>query len=85
MQKLEISPNLEMDVDVDFNPSITPHEELEFVEGSSVRRFVSLLICLLMNIGIPNQNSTTGNDGSIAIPGPVLDSSTSRAGQFRFR
>ena len=52
MQKLEISPDLEMDIYVDFNPSITPHEELEFIEGSSVCHFVSLLICLLMNIGI---------------------------------
>ena len=73
IQKLELPPDLEMDINVDFDLDIMPQEEFEFVEGSSVHRFISLLICLLMNIGIPNQKSMTGNDSSIAIPGLVLN------------
>jgi len=51
IQKLELPPDLKMDIDVEFDPNITPQVEPEFVEGSSVRYFVSLLIYPLMNIG----------------------------------
>jgi hypothetical protein len=50
IQKLELPPDLKMDIDVEFDPNIMPQVEPEFVEGSSVRYLVSLLIYPLMNI-----------------------------------
>lgn len=36
IQKLELPPDLKMDIDVEFDPNIMPQVEPEFVEGSSV-------------------------------------------------
>lgn len=35
-EKLELPPDLKMDIDVEFDPNIMPQVEPEFVEGSSV-------------------------------------------------